>query len=397
MGAQISPKSSTVLMSKPTVLFLVPTLNFGGTEKGAFLYARALKAAEAWRPLVISLGPSGTLQPILDEYGVENWALNSLFYYEAGRGVFLKEGLKILRKLRPIHADAWIGSSFYCNLAVGLLGPLAGAKQRIWWQKSADSTIPVGRIEKWARRGITHYAANGQASALHLHERINSKSEFGIAKMLNVLDNKDLIDFEAQGRLKNSEFRILLLANFYPEKLHSLLLEAIALLLVQAPECTIRVDVFGNEPGRQVHIMNRAKALAFDLGLSGRVFFHTTNAHKQDALSRAHVGVLPTLSEGYSNALMEYMAAGLPVLASNILANRDVLGSDYASAFFENTADSLAKALLEIINNQPLRKEMGRANRNRILRLHRFDPASLWPFSNQAIQTFDLKENSERT
>jgi glycosyltransferase involved in cell wall biosynthesis len=94
---------------------------------------------------------------------------------------------------------------------------------------------------------------------------------------------------------------------------------------------------------------------------------------------------------------MEYMAAGLPVLASDILANRDVLGSDYATAFFENTADSLAKALLEIINNEPLRKEMGRANRNRILRFHRFDPASLWPFSNQAIQTFDLKENSERT
>lgn len=383
-------------MSKPTVLFLVPTLNFGGTEKGAFLYARALKAAGIWRPLVVSLGPSGPMQPILNEIGIENLALNSRFRFESGRSVFLKEGLKMLQQLRPIQADAWIGSSYHCNLAVGLLGPLAGVNQRIWWQKSADLTIPVGRIEKWARRGITHYAANGQASALHLHERINTKSEISIAKMLNVLDDTDLIEVEVQDRFRTSEFRILLLANFYPEKLHNMLLEAVALLLGQEIECTIRVDVFGNEPGRQTHKMNRAKALAYDLGLAGQIFFHTTNAKKEEALRKAHVGVLPTLSEGYSNAIMEYMAAGLPVLASDILANRDVLGSDCASAFFENKPESLAKALLDIITNDPLRKEMGAANRKRILKLHRFDPACRWPFSKQEIQTFNLQENSER-
>ena len=134
---------------------------------------------------------------------------------------------------------------------------------------------------------------------------------------------------------------------------------------------------------------------AYDLGLSGRVFFHTSNAQKQEVIQQAHVGVLPTLSEGYSNALMEYMAAGLPVLASDILANRDVLGSDYASAFFKNTAESLATAVLELMHNEALRQEMGKANRHRILKLHRFDPANQWPFSNQAVHYFDLNENQE--
>lgn len=359
------------------------------------MYAQAIKEAGTWHPVVVSLGRDGPLKQRLDELGIDNQALNSRFSLDFGRINALSEGRKVFEKLKPLRAHTWIGSSYMCNLAVGVLGPLAGVKQRIWWQKSVDSTIAVGRIEKWARHGITEYAANGLAPALHLQQRLQPQKKIRIAKMLNLLDSTDCLALEQALQRKNSEFRMVLLANYFPEKLHELLIQALAQLQNKDTGIPFRLDIFGNEPGGQGHKINCAKALAYDLGLSGRVFFHTSNAQKQEVIQQAHVGVLPTLSEGYSNALMEYMAAGLPVLASDILANRDVLGSDYASAFFKNTAESLATAVLELMHNEALRQEMGKANRHRILKLHRFDPANQWPFSNQAVHYFDLNENQE--
>jgi glycosyltransferase involved in cell wall biosynthesis len=82
--------------------------------------------------------------------------------------------------------------------------------------------------------------------------------------------------------------------------------------------------------------------------------------------SRADVFVLPSTSEGLSNALLEAMAARLPVVASDIPGNRDVVENG-VSGFLVDWSDTGAAAALvgRLLDDAALRRHIGAAARRR--------------------------------
>jgi len=77
--------------------------------------------------------------------------------------------------------------------------------------------------------------------------------------------------------------------------------------------------------------------------------------------------VLPSLQEGMSNAILEAMACGLPVIASNIPSNKEFL--DDTSAFLVEPDDvsALSHALTILVKESALAERMGRSGREIIL------------------------------
>jgi glycosyltransferase involved in cell wall biosynthesis len=70
--------------------------------------------------------------------------------------------------------------------------------------------------------------------------------------------------------------------------------------------------------------------LIAELGLTDRVTLHGPVADVPAFLSTLDVAVLPSRAEGMSNAVLEYMAAGRPVVATDVGANRQLLsGGEY--------------------------------------------------------------------
>jgi glycosyltransferase involved in cell wall biosynthesis len=79
-------------------------------------------------------------------------------------------------------------------------------------------------------------------------------------------------------------------------------------------------------------------------------------------LAAADIGLLASLSEGSSNALLEYMAMGLPVAVSDIPANRELV----AGVFFEpGNPAALAEKILDLWGNAALRARMSQGNLRR--------------------------------
>jgi glycosyltransferase involved in cell wall biosynthesis len=77
-----------------------------------------------------------------------------------------------------------------------------------------------------------------------------------------------------------------------------------------------------------------------------------------DPLLRAHdVFVLPSHTEGLSNALLEGIAQGRVVVASNIAPNMYVLGDDFPLLYEVGDAAALARALIDALTNDALRQE----------------------------------------
>jgi teichuronic acid biosynthesis glycosyltransferase TuaC len=77
-----------------------------------------------------------------------------------------------------------------------------------------------------------------------------------------------------------------------------------------------------------------------------------------DFLSTADVFIMPTLNEGCSNAIVEAMSCGLPVISSNLPFNDDILGPDNAILLDPNNVSEIRKAAVYLKENPEIRAEM---------------------------------------
>jgi glycosyltransferase involved in cell wall biosynthesis len=96
-----------------------------------------------------------------------------------------------------------------------------------------------------------------------------------------------------------------------------------------------------------------------DLELSGpEVVFKGTVKHQEMPLylAAADVFVLPTLAEGMSNAILEAMAVGLPIVTSDLDFNREFLSPETAMLVDPLNTESIAKAILAI-QQEPSRQQ----------------------------------------
>jgi glycosyltransferase involved in cell wall biosynthesis len=130
--------------------------------------------------------------------------------------------------------------------------------------------------------------------------------------------------------------------------------------------------------------------------LGGRVEFlgWVKGERLLDAYDRADVFLLPSHTEGMPNALLEAMAAGLPVVASAVGGVPEVM-TDGENGFLVPSGDppALARAIERLLANPGLRQEMAAKNRARIQKNH--DIARAWPKLLAILRPFSNDRSAE--
>lgn len=141
-----------------------------------------------------------------------------------------------------------------------------------------------------------------------------------------------------------------------------ILLDALALL---PAEPAWELHIVGDGPARPDIEARAARA-----GLSDRLVFH--GWQDRDSLARLVRGmdafVFPSRHEGMPNALLEAMASGLPVAASRIAGNEELV-EDGRTGFLAppESPRALAALLASLLASPELRADMGRAGRAKVL------------------------------
>lgn len=143
-----------------------------------------------------------------------------------------------------------------------------------------------------------------------------------------------------------------------PVKGLDVFLRAAARLAAERP--TLRFGVFGTGPEEA-----RLRALARSLGISGRVDFpgHLPQA---EALDRLSVFVLSSWLESCPMALLEAMAAGVPVVATDVGGVPEIATDGTAQLVQPGDDMALAAAIARLLDDRGLRERQSRAARQRI-------------------------------
>jgi glycosyltransferase involved in cell wall biosynthesis len=112
---------------------------------------------------------------------------------------------------------------------------------------------------------------------------------------------------------------------------------------------------------------NELQSRADYLGVGGRVVFTGFRTDVAKLLSEVTLSVLPSLSEGLSNTLLESMASGVPVIATRVGGNPEIV-EDGVSGLLVAPRDpaALAKAMKTLLRNPGLAARIGRAGQQRI-------------------------------
>lgn len=144
-------------------------------------------------------------------------------------------------------------------------------------------------------------------------------------------------------------------ANLRPVKDHALFLRAAKIVADEVPDVAFLLVGRGE-------LYDELRGLAAQLGIGDRVFFTLGEGNVMDYLARMSVGCLTSFSEGFSNAIMEYMAAGMPVVAIDVGGNRDAI-IDGETGFLvpERSPEAFAKPIIRLLRDESLRLKVGGA------------------------------------
>lgn len=117
----------------------------------------------------------------------------------------------------------------------------------------------------------------------------------------------------------------------------------------------------------------RLEGLAGELGIRSRIAFLGDVTYVPALLRRLSVGVLvPKANEGLSNTILEYMAAGLPVVATDCGGNRELVEENRAGLVVSAGDDgAVAQALERMLDDTALSQTMGRNGRAQVAARHR--------------------------
>lgn len=132
------------------------------------------------------------------------------------------------------------------------------------------------------------------------------------------------------------------------------------------------------------------KKLVAELGLSEHFFFIGARTDVNRLLSVVDICVLTSLSEGFSNTLIEYMAAAKPVVATAVGGNGEAL-IDGETGFLvpPRSPDRTAAAIITLLKDKDLAARMGHAGKKRIKKFFTLD---LMVESYQTLYTESLAQ-----
>ena len=200
----------------------------------------------------------------------------------------------------------------------------------------------LGRLAMKALARADALVVTTDAMSAWLKDRGLSRSTFH--RIVNAVEFP-----EAAAREKKKDFRVWYLGTLWPHKGLEVLMRGWRGFLDSLDGETrqgVRLEIIGDGG-----LAEELRRQAWDPSLARSVVLHGTVLGPWDRLEWPKVLVLPSYLEGMSNSLLEALVRGVVIVASDIEANREILGGGTGGILFRTgSGEDLSRALLEALS-----------------------------------------------
>ena len=354
---------------RPLIIHVVYSFDVGGLENGIVNLLNNMPA-EHFRHMVVALttcAPGFTQR--VKRADVEFVSLHK----PAGHGFKLYPVLfRMFRELRPaiVHTR---------NLAaLEMLVPawLAGVPVRIHGEHGWDHNDREGSNNTYrlVRRlysvFVSRYVALSRRIESYLHDKVRIRAG-RVQRICNGVDARRFAPGNGREPLPGSPFNDPSLIVFgavgrlQAVKGHADLIRAFAALVRRDADAArgARLVIVGGGP-----LQAELTALVQGEGLDGKVWLAGERADIPEAMRSLDVFVQPSIAEGISNTLLEAMASGLPIIATDVGGNPELVEAGRTGLLVRSgDTTGLATAMGQLFHARDRSAAMGRAGRERVL------------------------------
>lgn len=348
-----------------TVLFVFPAFVLGGAERQGLLLARYLKEECNANVSVLGLLESpNTVGDACKSLGIPSRIVP--FRVWTQRWHLLAQLTKFALLFRRERVDLVLPYTHIPNLLCNTIWRWTGAKACIWQQRDAGIERGPHRLEIAGVRKTSGFISNSTPGADFLINQLGAK-----ANRIRYIPNGVSLAPPVEGReqwrarlgLAPDCFASVMVANLQQFKDHETLLRAWKEVLVSWSSPTPPVLLLAGGFGDTHH---RLKALAYDLELGRAVRFLGQVKDISGLLAASDLCVFSSKLEGSPNGVLEAMASGLPVVATDIPGIREAVGEE-GIPWLASVGDrnALSGKIVLIARQPELRASLGESNRRR--------------------------------
>ncbi|ATB40969.1 glycosyl transferase family 1 [Cystobacter fuscus] len=328
---------------------------FGGTEVQVVELLRGLPAS--YRVQVSVLDAVGPLMEPIRKMGItpEEFSLRG----SLARPNTLAQVIRMARWLKQERVELVHVHDFYATVLAVPAAKLAGTKVIVG---RLDLAHWHGRVRRALLRGLTQMADHVVGNAEAIRGMLVEEEGISPEKITVIPNGLDIVRFDQRRRAglqaplpdTHGAPVVVHVANMnHPVKRQEDLLRALA--LVRRAGHTLHAFLVGDGPRRP-----EMEKLAGSLGLADRVHFLKHRGDVPAIYERADFGVLCSSAEGMSNAVMEGMAAGLPMVVTNVGGNPELVADGERGLVVPPLRpEALGEAFLQLLGDRERGRRMG--------------------------------------
>jgi glycosyltransferase involved in cell wall biosynthesis len=275
--------------------------------------------------------------------------------------------LKTLTWRRPKIVHFFLPESYVIGAP---LAALAFVPVRVMSRRCLNEyqkAVPLlASVERWLHTTMSAVLGNSKSIISQLRNREGVPSA-RLGLIYNGLDLDRFSNLQSRAEARASlhfpadAFLFVMVANLIPYKGHADALRAFSKAKDILPRSWQFLIV-----GRDDGIGKTLKTLSGELGVADHVCVMGLRSDVPEILAAADVGVHCSHQEGFSNAILEGMAAGLPMIVTDVGGNAEaVLHEETGLVVAAREPESLAGAFIRLSDSADLRARYGRAARER--------------------------------
>lgn len=339
-------------MQKKKVLHFISGLEVGGAETQLLRILPKLQQYHDNR--VCCVRGRGPIGKDLGKRGIR-------VYYLDLKSIFDIFAILRLRKaIRDFSPDIMVTYLIHADLYGRVLGKLFGVKKIVCSKRGALLQWEwLAKLDWLTRKFVSHYLVQTETAKKEWMKRVNlPENKFTVIP--NGIDANFFAGIEKDEKLRQelgidrAETVIICVANLHVNKGHKFLLEAFEKVFRRDKQIKLLLVGDGEEKENLKKQIENYKA-------KNNILFLGKRTDVPELLKISDIFVLPTMFEGMSNAILEAMACGLPIITTDIPENRELIKDKINGILVPvNNTNEIATSLNTLLNDKNLIEKLAK-------------------------------------